>query len=133
MLTETRVVLPGVQALLGFQFTAVLTDAFMQLPPSLRLLHFASLGLMAVAMILLMAVPSYHRVVAGGEDRPDVERFGTSMVLGALTPIALAIAADFYILLVRVEVPESGALALALLTLAGCAGLWLVYPLLARR
>ena len=133
MLTETRVVLPGVQALLGFQFTAVLTDAFMQLPPPLRLLHFACLGLMALAMILLMAVPSYHRVVASGEDRPDVERFGTCMVLGALGPIALAIAPDFYILLVRVEVPAGGALALALLTLAACAGLWLVYPLLARR
>jgi hypothetical protein len=133
MLTETRVVLPGVQALLGFQFTAVLTDAFLQLPPSLRLLHFVSLAFMALAMILLMAVPSYHRLVAGGEDRPDVERFGNAMVLGALVPIALALAADFYILLLRVEVPEGAALALAFLTLAACAALWLVYPLLARR
>jgi hypothetical protein len=133
MLTETRVVLPGVQALLGFQFSAVLTDAFLQLPPSLRLLHFASLGLMALAMILLMAVPAYHRIVASGEDRPDVERFGTAMVLASLAPLALALAADFYILLLRVEVPQGAALALALLTVAACAALWLVYPLLARR
>jgi hypothetical protein len=84
-------------------------------------------------MILLMAVPAYHRIVASGEDRPDVERFGTAMVLASLAPLALALAADFYILLLRVEVPEGAALALALLTVAACAALWLVYPLLARR
>ena len=34
VLTEARVVLPGAQALLGFQFIAVLTDSFARLPKS---------------------------------------------------------------------------------------------------
>ena len=107
--------------------------AFMQLPSSLRLLHLAALGLMALAMILLMAVPSYHRLVAGGNERPDVERFATVMVLASLPPVSLGLAGDFYIVLIRVEVATEWSLALALLSLAACAGLWLVYPLLARR
>jgi hypothetical protein len=37
MLTEARVVLPGAQALLGFQLIAVLTKPFEQLPPALKL------------------------------------------------------------------------------------------------
>jgi len=37
MLTEARVVLPGVQALLGFQLVSVLTQAFEKLPASSKL------------------------------------------------------------------------------------------------
>ena len=57
MLIEARVVLPGVQALLGFQFVVVLTDSFERLPPFSQYVHLASLGLMALAMILLMTPP----------------------------------------------------------------------------
>src|SRR4029453_2647559 len=39
MLTEARVILPGAQALLGFQLIVTLTPPFEQLPPSSRLLH----------------------------------------------------------------------------------------------
>src|SRR5439155_8173547 len=45
VLMEARTVLPGAQALLGFQFTAILTDAFEELPPSSQLIHLISLGL----------------------------------------------------------------------------------------
>ena len=51
MLTEARVVLPGVQALLGFQLVSVLTQAFEKLPASSKLLHAASLACLIVAII----------------------------------------------------------------------------------
>ena len=44
MLTEARVVLPGVQALLGFQLTSVISQSFEKLPASSKLVHAVSLG-----------------------------------------------------------------------------------------
>jgi hypothetical protein len=36
LLTEARVIIPGAQALLGFQFIAMLTSGFDRLPPSVK-------------------------------------------------------------------------------------------------
>jgi hypothetical protein len=43
MLTEARVVLPGVQALLGFQLISVISQSFEKLPTSSKLVHAVSL------------------------------------------------------------------------------------------
>jgi Family of unknown function (DUF6328) len=48
LLTEARLILPGAQALLGFQLTVTLTRAFEQLPASSRLLHAAALCCVAL-------------------------------------------------------------------------------------
>ena len=56
VLTEARVVLPGVQALLGFQLAGVLTDTFEQLPRSSQVAHLVSLGALALAAILLTPI-----------------------------------------------------------------------------
>jgi len=47
MLTEARVVLPGVQALLGFQLASVISQSFERLPASSKTVHAASLGCIA--------------------------------------------------------------------------------------
>src|ERR1700704_4608360 len=39
LLTEARIIIPGAQALLGFQLTVTLTRAFQQLPADAKLLH----------------------------------------------------------------------------------------------
>lgn len=43
MLTEARVILPGSQALLGFQLSIVLTQGFERLPASVKVVHGAAL------------------------------------------------------------------------------------------
>ncbi len=67
MLTEARVVLPGVQALLGFQLISVVTRSFEQLPASSKLVHAASLGCLTVAIVFLMAPAANHRIVFAGQ------------------------------------------------------------------
>jgi hypothetical protein len=62
MLTEARVVLPGAQALFGFQLSIVLTRSFAELSAAARAIHAASLCLVALAIILLMAPAAYHRI-----------------------------------------------------------------------
>jgi hypothetical protein len=48
LLTEARVIIPGAQALLGFQFIAMLTSGFDRLPPSVKAAHALALCLVAV-------------------------------------------------------------------------------------
>ena len=53
MLTEARVIIPGAQALLGFQLAVTLTRAFESLPIESKLAHVAALCCIAVSIILL--------------------------------------------------------------------------------
>jgi hypothetical protein len=69
MLTEARVVLPGAQALFGFQMAVLLTEAFADLPASSKFLHAVALCCIALAIILLMAPASFHRITFRGETR----------------------------------------------------------------
>jgi hypothetical protein len=78
-LTELRVVLPGAQALFGFQFAAVLTERFAQLSVILKGMHLASLSVVAVAVVMLIAPAAYHRIAAAGNAEEGVlqQRFLT--------------------------------------------------------
>src|SRR6202023_3395269 len=70
LLTEARLIIPGAQALLGFQFTVTLTRAFAELTDAVKILHIAALCCIGLAVILLMAPASIHRIAFGGEDDP---------------------------------------------------------------
>jgi hypothetical protein len=133
LLTESRVILPGVQALLGFQLAAMLTDKFDTLPEHLRLIHLGSLFLIAIAIILLIAPAAYHRLAADGEPRADVDAFGAKAVLGALVPLALGLCADLYIVVAMQSGSALWALFPALGALAGFVLLWVVFPVASRR
>jgi len=63
VLTETRVVLPGAQALLGFQLVTILMDGFEKLTTVAKYVHLISLCLIAVSIIILMTPAAYHRIV----------------------------------------------------------------------
>jgi hypothetical protein len=97
VLTETRVVLPGAQALLGFQFIATLTEGFDKLPLHLRWLHLISLCAVALSTILLMTPAAWHRLVEHGEHTEGFHRFASAMLLAALVPLALGLCGDFYL------------------------------------
>jgi hypothetical protein len=61
-LTEARMVLPGIQALFGFQLVAVIDRGFdAKLTPAEQYIHLAAMGLVAVAIALIMAPAALHR------------------------------------------------------------------------
>lgn len=113
VLTETRVVLPGVQALLGFQLAMTLLEPFERLPQAVKLVHLASLGLMTLAMIVLMSPAAYHRIVEQGHDSERFHRFASRMVILALILIGPAFAADLYVVLQKAGHAEASAPAAA--------------------
>jgi len=55
MLTEARVVLPGAQALFGFQLAIVMTQSFVQLSSASKIVHEASLFMVGLSVVLLIA------------------------------------------------------------------------------
>lgn len=132
MLTEVRVVLPGAQALFGFQLSIVVTRAFSELPDNLRSLHAVSLCLVALAVIFLMAPAAYHRIVFDGDDTEQVHRFGSTMLTAATVPLAAGLAGDVYVVMQVVLKSSFLAASSGIATLVLLFGLWHAFPLLAR-
>jgi hypothetical protein len=132
MLTEARLMLPGAQALLGFQFAVMLTKTFEQLPPGARGLHVAALALIALAVILLMTPAPIHRITFGGEDDERFHAIGSRFLVAAAVPLGLGISLDMYVAFVRATGSSRWAAAAAAVALVLFAALWFVHPLLLR-
>jgi len=131
MLTEARVILPGAQALLGFQLAIVITQSFEKLPPLSQAMHALSLGLVALTVILLMAPAAYHRIVYAGEDAAEFHRTGSILVTAATVPLALGMSVDLFVVMAKIAGIEAGAI-IAVLALVGFVALWHVYPAVRR-
>lgn len=63
---EVRTVLPGMQALFGFQLIAVFNERFEKIPGAARVLHLCSLLLVATAIACVMAPAAFHRIAERG-------------------------------------------------------------------
>lgn len=132
MLIEARVILPGAQALLGFQLMIVITPSFENLAGSAKLAHLAGLCLVTLAVVLLMAPAAYHRLVYAGEDTQEFHEMGSRAVTAATVPLALGIAADVYVVVGKITGSLPAALVFAGATAIVFFGLWHVYPLVLR-
>lgn len=98
VLTECRIVLPGTQALLGFQFVSFLTDAFEKLSQSMKILHLAALCFILFSAIFLMTAPAYHRLAEKGRDSEPLYRLLCRLLLAALGFLGIGISLDFPLL-----------------------------------
>jgi hypothetical protein len=132
VLTEARTVLPGAQALLGFQFICVMTDAFDKLSPAVKFIHLLSLALVAVSIVLLMTPAAYHRLVERGEETEHFHRFTSRVLIAAMIPLALGVTGSFYVVLHKVSESALFSGASAGILLAFFFGLWFGYTTYAR-
>jgi uncharacterized protein involved in response to NO len=131
--TEIRVVLPGAQALLGFQFSAFFSDAFEHLTDASKAIHFASVTGMAIVVLLLMAPAAFHRIATGGDDTKEVNVFGSYSMLAAMLLLAASLAGEFYVVLATTTKSDVIAVSASLIAFAIAYGLWFAFPLLVRR
>ena len=133
MLTEARVILPGAQALLGFQLIVMMTKAFDELPATARMVHLVALVSLALAIILLISPAAIHRIAFEGGDDPRLHQAGSILITVALLPLACGISCDLWVALVRLfgagGVALGGTLVVSLLLLI----LWYFLPLVIRR
>src|SRR5512138_1785198 len=92
LLDECRMILPGVQALFGFQLIAVFNQGFGEkLSMSEQYLHLAALGLVAIAGALIMAPAAYHRQTAVRHASEGFIQFAGWLLLLAMFPLILGI------------------------------------------
>jgi uncharacterized protein DUF6328 len=128
VLTEARVIIPGNQALLGFQFAIILQAGFRELAPWLKWIHLASLSLIALSTVLLLTPAAYHRIVEQGEETEHFYRVAHIMVVSSLPPLAVGICGDFVLVVYELTETRSAALVAAGLMLSIFGVLWFGYP-----
>jgi hypothetical protein len=133
VLTEARVILPGNQALLGFQFAVTLQQGFRDLPPALKLVHLVSLSLIAISTILLLAPAPYHRIVERGEETESFYRVASKLTLSSLPPMAAGIAADFFVVVYKICNRYGLSVLAAMLMFCLFSGMWFGYPFYRKR
>jgi hypothetical protein len=99
LLEECRMVLPGIQALFGFQLIAVFNQGFDEkLGPLQQRLHLAAIGLVAAAVALVMTPAAYHRQIGVREVSESFVRVSTRLLLISMIPLALGACIDFYLI-----------------------------------
>jgi Family of unknown function (DUF6328) len=99
LLEECRMVLPGVQALFGFQLIAVFSDGFAgKLTHAEQCLHLLALALVAIAGALIMAPAAYHRQTSPRAASNRFIELGGRLLLMAMVPLAIGIGLDFYLI-----------------------------------
>lgn len=123
-------VLPGIQALFGFQLIAVFQDGFTEELSSLeQRLHFASIILVIVAIIVVMAPAALHRQVEPHSVSRRFIQVTSRLLLWSMLPLAIGIGLEVY-LVGRVVLNDTP---IAIGFAAGVLGLfillWLVMPL----
>ena len=128
LLEECRMVLPGIQALFGFQLIAVFNQTFGdKLDHSGQCLHFAALALSAIAIALVMTPAAYHRQTGSGQVTETFIRISSRVLLWSMLPLAVSICLDFY-LIARIVLESRLAGALTAVLAGIFAMLWLFLP-----
>jgi len=129
-LDEARMVLPGIQALFGFQLIAVFTEGFRRVADVERLAHLGSLLLVTIAIALIMTPAAYDRIV--GEPRVSRRFITLASRLITSAMVMLGVALEIYVVSLTVlgdpRLAAGVALAVALLF----AALWFALPWLRR-
>lgn len=127
LIDESRMVLPGIQALFGFQLIAVFSERFQSLSSHEQELHFISIALVVLATGLIMTPAAYHR---HQESREVTHAFivgSTRLLLVGMVPLALALALDVY-LIGQLILEPNHARNIAWGLLALLIFLWFVFP-----
>jgi hypothetical protein len=133
VIEEARMVLPGVQALFGFQTIAVFNQRFGELSLSCRNIHLAALALVVLAIALLMAPAAYHRIVEPHRVSQRTLNISSLLICVSLLPLALALAMDLFVVFVLGTDEPIASAAAALVAFTLLMGLWFVFPFQQRR
>ena len=133
VLEECRTVVPGMQALFGFQLIAVFNTAFReQLSEMERLLHLAAIVLVTIGIALVMTPAALHRQMEPLAVSRRFIRISSRLLMASMAPMAVGLCLDIY-LVARVIVGTSGlALTIAASLLGVFVVLWLLLPRFSR-
>lgn len=129
-LAGAALILPGVQALFGFQFIAIFQPTFAKdLTPAERTMHFVAIVLSSVAIVLTVAPAALHRRAEPERASQRLIAASSRMLSLALWALAFGASLDFRVLGGLVYKDRPGlAWPIAFGVLALYLGLWKVFP-----
>ena len=128
LLDECRMVLPGIQALFGFQLIAVFNQGFSEKLEALEQdIHLLATGLVAIAVALIMAPAALHRQAGAQQVSAAFIRTSSLLLLFSMLPLALGVSLDFY-LVGRIILHSAWSAVLAAALLLVFFGLWFALP-----
>ena len=97
LLEECRMVLPGIQALFGFQLIAVFNQPFWdKFTDTQRVIHFMALSVIAIALVMTPA--AYHRQAKRETVSHGFVRLASRLLLWSMFPLLTGICLDFYLI-----------------------------------
>jgi hypothetical protein len=130
LLEECRMVLPGIQALFGFQLIAVFADGFRrQLSPAEQRLHIVAVVCVVISIALVTAPAAIHR---RREPRSVSARFlsvSSALLMVGMIPLAIGTVIDVYLVAIAVVHDARIAALAAAVAAAAFIGLWGVLPM----
>jgi hypothetical protein len=134
VLEECRTVVPGMQALFGFQLIAVFSTAFKEVVSfAERVLHLAALLLVAVAIALVMAPAALHRQSEPMSVSRGFIATSSRFLMASMVPLAAGICLDVYVIARVILGTIAGALTVSILLLGVFVVCWRVIPQRAAR
>jgi hypothetical protein len=137
LLQECRMVLPGIQALFGFQLVAVFDSRFSRdLSVNEQRMHLAAILCIVLAVALVMAPAAIHRSREPNSVSRRFLQLSSRLLMASMAPLAIGTSLDVYLVARLIAQSTTVATACALVALVIFATLWVLLPrvsLVARR
>lgn len=131
-LEEIKVVLPGTQALLGFQLIAAFSYGFDKIPLFFKYVHIISLLLVCSSGIFLMTPAAFHRIAEHSQDTHRLHLLMKRMIIFAMAALGLGLATDLFVVVSIILQSVFIGVFVALIMSLFCAFTWFFYPYVKR-
>jgi len=134
LLEECRMVLPGIQALFGFQFVAVFNAGFTtRLSPLERDAHLVALMCVLVAAALVLAPAAIHRTAQPRSVSSGFLRMSSALLMGSMPPLAVGTMIDVVLVAHIITGNQIAAFCVGGVALIVFVSAWMLLPAIARR
>jgi hypothetical protein len=131
---EARMVLPGIQALFGFQLMATFNPNFKTLlSQNLQNLHLVALVCVALSVMLVLTPAAYHRQAESGKVSRYFADLASRFLSLGMVPLMFGIVLDVFVISFLVTQSRATALITSVALLVGFVSLWFIFPRFCRR
>ena len=129
LLEECRMVLPGIQALFGFQLIVVFNPTFHEkLSLTERSFHLVAIGLIVIAIAMVMAPAAYHRQRDPQSISEEFVFIATRLLLYSMFPLMIALGLEFFLIARLITNSLALSIVLALVVMIIFSTLWFLLP-----
>jgi hypothetical protein len=129
VLDESRMILPGIQALFGFQLVVVFSTTFTEkLSVFEQRLHLLAILLVVIATMTILTQAMYHRQTSEKEVAEEFIRVASRLLLLSMFPIVSSMSIEVYLISRVILNSNSWALLFTIIVFSLFLVLWIGLP-----